>query len=119
VTEDADPAPDARRSRHWWGRRLVALLGLAVLLVASPTAAVKPSRQPPSRGDVMRILFTRDQPKAIENLVHAVHQTPAAMDLEGNRDRGSERGTFQLPQSQSKAVVPGQRGNRRRRRSRR
>jgi hypothetical protein len=110
-TDPTQPPP-----RHRFTRRLVALLGLLVLLLATPTGAVKASREAPTRGDVMRMIFTRDQPKAIENLAHAVQQMPDGMELQSNRDRGSERGTFQVPQGQAKGVVPGARGNRRRRR---
>jgi hypothetical protein len=118
LSEDAPEDAADRSPRHRFARRVVALLGLGVLLVATPTAAVKASREPPSRGDVMRMIFTRDHPDAIEALAHAVQQTPAAIDLESARDRGSDRSTMPLPQTQAKGVVPGARPIRRRRRMR-
>jgi hypothetical protein len=117
--EQSEPAADAPLPprRHPFARQLAALAGLFVLLLATPTAAVKHSRRVPTKGDVMRALFTREQPPTLEELAHAVQQTPGLLELDSSgRDRGSERGTVQVTVGQPKGVLGGQRPTRRRRR---
>ena len=71
----------AAASSHPWSRRLVAVLGLLALLFASRTAAVRASREPLSRGDVMRIIYTNDVPDEIEPIARVVQSAPGQVEL--------------------------------------
>jgi hypothetical protein len=99
-------------STYSWPRRLVALLGLVVLLVSTPAAAVLESRQPLSRGDVMRLIFTAHVPDEIEPVARVVQHNPGQIDLAGTPRAPAEPRNAVVGSGQAKGVVPGPRGSR-------
>jgi hypothetical protein len=98
-------------------RRLISLLGAAAILGGSLTMAVRESRRPPTRGDVMRMLYTDDLPDQLEPMARVTERGPGQIDLAGTPRPPAEPRNA-LVEGQAKGITPGRRSRRGRRRAR-
>src|SRR5688500_13126418 len=93
------------------GRCLMAVLSAAVILGGSMAMAVRESRQPPTRGDVMRVLYTNDLPDELEPMARLAERGPGQIDLAGTPRPPAEPRNA-LVEAQAKGVQPGRRTRR-------